>query len=236
MFRLLQREDDIMKPQNNLEDLFIYSPEWGDDLTKGTIFVRVKTNPKDTVGKELCVVSLGRSGFWRIGDCFPNDYIDHVRYIKFHSKEQAAITFYTICQKVGDIVNHNPLPEIVKDYLQSRAESLRQRERELLSEFWNIYNERCKLRQMAEQNHIDSVMHYTDDTDQEAMVRKLLEFNVSIPKQLLKKNDFGKCVEVPLFSEQCLYALFGKDDARTILSLVSTVCQKIAPNVTREIL
>lgn len=208
---------------------FTFKGKHNDD--DATFFdVRVIKNDEDKYGSSIGTLYHGGEGtkkrYWKWNETRPSDLASVVNDIHFPTKEDAANFLYLLHTRSEQYKTENPLPEDVKRYLTSRAEYLRKTEERVLGEFLEIRSERWQLLQFAKRNQIDEVEWRTEDSDQTAMVRKLLDFEVYVKKE--KK-------EVPLFSETALYNLIGKEDARTVLSLLRDVVKCIAPNITYEI-
>lgn len=187
--------------------------------------ISVAREKDDEYGERLCEINShdGKS-FW-ISRTDPEDYGKNINSLRFPDKEQAAAFFYHLRERCRQIATNSPLPEDVMHYLTDRARGLRQEEQRLLGQFLNIRFERASLRKFGEKNQIEAIQWITDDTDEEAAVKKLLTFEVSHKRK-----------RIPLFSETVLYERFGKEDARTILALLEKVCNFVAPHITSQIL
>lgn len=236
--KAVPKKDAMKKP--TLQDLLIYEPKYqgsDQDMKSGFVSVKLRENLDDRYGRPLCTLHGREENVWIIYECSPSDFLDHVRYLRLPTKELAAATFYAIRQKVSEIVENKPLPQDVIRYLEERSRHLREREQALLAEFWQIRSERWQLRQFAEKNQISSVYYQTEDTDQEAAVRKLLEFEVWVPKKavcdLVPDGENDAYEKVPFVSEAALYNLVGKQDARTALVMINDILEMVAPNTAR---
>lgn len=223
-----------------LQDLLVFKPKYpGNDegMKSGFVEVKLKENLEDQYGTFFCVLYGRGEKEWNICGCRPSDFLDHVQHLRFPTKELAAVAFYVIRQKVAEIVENKPLPQDIIRYLEDRSNNLREREQALLSEFWKIRSERWQLRKFAEKNQISSVRYRNEDTDQEAAVRKLLEFEVWVPKKavcdLVPDASADAYEKVPFISEAALYNLVGKEDARMALSLVQNILEMVAPNIAQ---
>lgn len=162
---------------------------------------------------------------WRWHEVRTSDILPYVNYINFPTKEVATNFLYFFLLRTKAYCDEHPLPKSVEGYLVDRAEFLRKEEQKLLGDFLQIRSERYRLKKFAEENRIQEVEWRTDDADSEAVVRKLLDFEVFVKQE---KRD------VPLFSETALYNLIGKEDARTVRSLLKSVITCVAPNMAYE--
>jgi hypothetical protein len=197
-----------------------------------TFDVSVASDPKDEYGHKLCEISAGvgkSKGLWRITATVPHDYLRFFQHACFPSKEVAAEEIVRVLGVVEQVRQNKPLPDDVERYLAGRARDLRDEERKHLGAFLSIRCERHQLLGFAKRNQLTEVVWHTDDSDNEAILRELLEFKVSV-------KEGKKWVEVPLVSEAGLYNLIGKDEARTFRSLLERVCNLVSPVITEELL
>ncbi len=193
-----------------------------------------RKNVYDYDGTWICRIELNSyastDNQWTITQTSNDNYIEHVRYIRFASCEEAAGFYHTLHKKCKEIVENNPLPKDVADHLTDRARKLRDEERETLDRFHRIRNDRYLLGQLMKRSQIDRVSWTFDDSDEESLVRELLEFKVTIARHSDQSDQMPQ-IKVPFFSESALYSLIGKDDARSVLGFIHAICNCIAPNV-----
>jgi hypothetical protein len=179
-------------------------------------------------GSSICIGYL-RSGSivtnakWYWSETYPEALLGITKGLEFDEKEKAAHYLWSMWKSVEKIRVENPLPEDVVQYLSQRSSSLREEERNILSRLLDIRIERFGLRKIAEKQNLQNIVWQTDDCDKEKVVRDLLKFS-------LQGQD------APLISETCLYDLIGKEDARTLMSLLQNALNFVAPNVTQEMM
>ena len=85
---------------------------------------------------------------------------------------------------------------------------------------------RWELKHLADKYNLTSLGYQNEDTDKAQELRRLLDFEHWMEKE--EKT-------IPFFSEAVLYELEGKQDARTILALLSGVAEHIDPEIAKEI-
>lgn len=189
------------------------------------IFKDNKVSFKNEEGYEINIGTLDNyNNKWRWTNTEPEDIIDFVRDMKFDAKESAAIFLKALIDRSEAYRKNHPIPTDLGEYLESKARKLREKRQALLNEFWDIRRDHYVLNQLAERHGLERVTWFAD-SDKEESVRKLLEFKIYV-------NDDGEEVEVPFLSETALYNLVGKEDARSILSLMKKLCEQIAPDMS----
>lgn len=150
-----------------------------------------------------------------------DDYFKQLRDISlnFNTKEEAANFAYNFNKTVKETIDAKPLSQDLMSYLKTRARDLAREKQELMSNFVRIDNDFFSLEQLAKKYNIEDLLYTTESNLNSNCVEKLLDFKVYV-------ND----EEVPFFSEVALYNLIGKEDARTVLALLSNVISKIDPS------
>lgn len=162
---------------------------------------------------------------WRWVETMPNELLPFVKNVTLPTSEIAASFLYAIKERADAFCKAHPIPQDLSGYLERKARDLWEAHQKLLHQFWEVRHDLHMLNKFANQYGMETIKWQTEDVDQERIVRKLLEFSVFIEAE----NR-----EVPFFSEVALYNLVGKDDARTILSLIKKLCNAIAPNIVSE--
>lgn len=190
------------------------------------INVRLAKSEDDQYGNLICTLYKQEENKWRIYDIHERSIPEITNYL-FPTKEAAATFVASLLMEVERVRNVSPLPKSVQTYLVRRAQQLKENEKNLLSQFWQIRDEQYQLLKFARENKIGEVEWNTDHSDIELAVKKLLEFEVAIK---------GEDKPVPFFSETSLYKLIGKDDARTVRALLNALLEKVAPNIVPELL
>lgn len=188
------------------------------------VAVSVLRDADDKYGDRIGILSLGyprdmEVWYWRT--TYPEDLLEYVGHIPFPNKDIAANFLNSLNLRAEKYRKEHPLPDDVNRYLVERARGLQKEEQRILSEFTRIRHEQWRLLQFAKRNQIEEVVWTAGDSDNEKVVRDLLEFKVHVK---------GK--EVPLVSEAALYELIGKSEARTALALIERLCNCVAPNVS----
>lgn len=194
---------------------------------KDEFYVSVKKANQE-VGDRFCEVHKTRDKQeWAVTQTYPEKYASsyELKWMRFESRELAAQYCYNLIRISEKITKEQPLPEDVTAYLKERSEDLRKEEQNALNQFLRIRCERHQLRKIAERGQIEQIVYLSNEIDQEKIVRELLSFEVHLKKK-----------QVPLFSETALYALIGKEDARTVLAMVERVCNAVSPNITQELM
>lgn len=199
---------------------FIIKPKYD---AKDTSFftVAVASDAKDEYGRKLGELYKDKP-YWRIYATELGAILPFVKHVPFESDAAAANYLWAVIQGCEKITEARPLPTDLERYLEDRARSLREEEQAILSRFFNIRMEQHDLRRFAKDNALPKVDFYTEHTDEAAAVHRLLTF--------CREGH-----EEPFFSEASLYDLVGKEDARTLIALVTKVCDCIAPNLSRGI-
>ncbi len=163
---------------------------------------------------------------WSWYDVSNSSFHEYVAHIVFPEMEIAANFLYALMDKSNKYCLEQPVAEDIKRYLERKAIDLRKEEQEILGRFWGIRAERSQLFQFAKQNRISGLRYLTEDTDDEKLVRDLLQFEIHI-----EDKDDGEFKTVPFVSETSLYNLIGKEDARTAMVLIRNLCDRIAPHI-----
>lgn len=175
----------------------------------------------------VCVVQTAYiAGKWRLESIGPSrdSGYDASGIGLFADKEIAAHFAWCLVNRVEQIRTTQPLPANVMEYLNRRANELRDQKRRVESELIDLHSERFRLLRLAQQYGVESAAYLTDDADTDSILNKLLTFEVQKGKKTL-----------PLFSEAYLYPLLGKDSARTLLALLRTLTEQIAPDLVLKI-
>lgn len=202
-------------------------PEKGDDKLEKDVDVRIISSADEVYGHNLCTIRKRTHvtpHYWSITKVYPEKFNDAVRYLKFPDENQAAHFCWVLVKTTEEITKSRPLPNDVTEFLTLRARQLSEERRRLISQFHQIDSELYALGKMAERNQIEPILWSADQSDGEQLVNDLLDFMVSVK---------GEKEEVPLASEAAAYVLFGKEEGRTFLHLLSAVCHFIAPHITR---
>lgn len=213
---------------NKKAPAFLFKPVSPNQPDDGSGYVvSVAPDRKEDFGVRLCEVLRHGDGNprWRVRAMEPRDLSRFVELLSFGSKEEAASFAHGLRQAVEEAALARPLPQHVEQYLRGRADDLGKEEQRLLAEFFRVRFERVQLRKFAEDHNLSEVLWRTKDTDHEAVLRKLLEFKVCVKRK-----------EYPLFSEAALYELLGKEDARSVLSLMAKLATAISPKLAQELL
>lgn len=191
--------------------------------------VSVKIDDEDTYGEYLGKIVKSHTGEeWRWVETRPEELLTYVRNIILPTEEIAASFLYAIKQRSDAYCKAHPIPQDLSQYLERKARDLQEIDQKLLHQFWEVRNDRYMLHKFAERYGMERIQWYTEGSDKEETVKRLLEFSVFV-------EDEGENKEVPFFSEVALYNLIGKEDARTVLSLVKDLCNSLAPNVAADI-
>lgn len=141
----------------------------------------------------------------------------------FATKEMAGDFLLTTLDACETFRQTDPLPKDVCFYLNRRAEQLEKEEKELLDRLWWIRSDLRNMETFASRNQIEQIRWREEyGRGEKQAVQKLLE--LECPEG-----------EVPFFSEAYLYEKFGKDYARTILSLVRGVVKYASPSHAEDI-
>lgn len=178
-------------------------------------------DPSENYGHWLCDVEEWPNSGWQLtkrGGELPEE----LRRQKFPGYKEAAIFYLTFTIAVNRETTRHPLPVDVMQVLESLSRSLNDEKKDLNSRYVALWRKRLELRHLAETYNLDSVIWQTEDTDQTKAVKDMLEF------QLCGQDS-------PFLSENCLYELVGKEDARTILALFRKIVERIDPEMTMEI-
>lgn len=139
---------------------------------------------------------------------------------RFPNKEQAMQFVVMVRQAYLAEIKRRPLTETARRYIEDRARSLRERTSKLVSELYDLRNEKWALLILARDAGVEEAEHYVDDSDLGEAIKDLLEF---------------KHGEHPFFSESCLYELVGKDDARSILARLERLIAIVKPDKAIEV-
>lgn len=134
--------------------------------------------------------------------------------VRFPDKETAFAFVVMVRKAYLAEVARKPLTEIARRYIEDQARSLRARTAAAVTAMHDLQSEKWALLLMARECGVTEATHYVDDTDLGKAIDELLEF---------KYGDH------PFFSESCLYELIGKEDARTVLSMLKRLISVVAP-------
>jgi len=194
-----------------------------DDRGRGSTY-SVRVPCEEGQEQEVCLVERVFSGSRKWSIRLRHASVpEEIRHVQFGSKESAA-SFYVLYRKsVRAEVERHPLPEDVTDFLVRRSRHLHDRQKTLESELVSVLMDQRQLLEIARRYNLDEAAWAVEDSDVETAVKKLLEFSVPSPD----KEEEGEC---PFFSEQCLYSLIGKEEARTVLALVRGVLKFVSPS------
>lgn len=140
--------------------------------------------------------------------------------LKFNTKEEAANFAYNFNKTVKETIDTKPLSQDVMSYLKTRARDLAREKQELMSNFVRIDNELYLLEQLGKKYNVEGLLCAIESNLNSDCVEKLLDFKVYVDNEGV----------VPFFSEVSLYSLIGKENARTVLALLSNVISKIDPS------
>jgi hypothetical protein len=139
---------------------------------------------------------------------------------RFPNKEQALQFVVMVRQAYLAEIKRVPLTENARRYIEMRARTLRERTAALISQLYDVRNEKWELLILAREAGVEEATHYIDDSDLGAAINALLEY---------------KYGEHPFFSESCLYELIGKDAARSILGMMERLFAIVKPEKAIEI-
>lgn len=138
--------------------------------------------------------------------------------IKYPDEKSAAEGLYSLWLHLSDLRNQNTTNDNVLNYLDSEIRNLFSEKRRLDEMNSSFHIKISQLRYFVELFNIksgpDMFMLYPEDD-----IQRLLDFKTEDDKIFL--------------SEDCLYDKFGKEDARSIMSLIKKLIKKIDP--TRSI-
>lgn len=192
----------------------------------------IKDDPDWKYYGPICVLFAHSGGngnpYFKIAETHPDKYKNYIGQFKFGTKEEAADFAVKFITKAEEISSIQPLPADIVRYLEDRENYLRKEEEHALEEFHRIRRERYMLREMAQRNQISNIDWSTQWIDREKIVNDLLTFKVYVK---FGEDDEEKMEHLPLISEAALYELIGKEDARTVLSMVNNICNMLAPNI-----
>lgn len=134
--------------------------------------------------------------------------------IVFPTKDLAYEFIVAFRKNMKRHVEERPLPDDVMDFIQQKARLLYDRKKLLISELYDVQSERHSLLTIARKYNVHEVECVLANADGNKIVKDLLEF---------------KYEENPFFSEETLYELIGKNDARTLLALISALVEYVEP-------
>lgn len=185
----------------------------------------------DNYGYPSCQIKKRSNGKFVIIETNPDYYLEYVQNVSFESPENAGKFLVGLYERINSFLDKNPLPENVRCYLNAKAESLRKQESELCNDFFRIRRERFELMKIAKKHNIGEIIWKTESSDSELTLKNLLEFKIYFKKEGEEESE-----EVNFFSEKVLYQLIGKDDARSLLSLLRSVAKQISPRIAEELI
>jgi hypothetical protein len=140
---------------------------------------------------------------------------------RFETFEKAAQFLWNVTFAANMCRAKIPVTNEVLDYVRREGEDLRRQADAVRSMAMNVYHKQQTLRHMAKSLGIDGIAWEIGEDDD---VRKLADFKV------LHDGE-----EIPFFSEAYLYETIGKEEARTLRSLMRTFITKIDPLMERAI-
>lgn len=201
----------------------VFEKKYGD-----THEVYIKTGPEAFAKKLLCHVSLynfraDAEPYWAIRHTYGGaDFVEDLPPIKFKTKEEAAELCWTVFKNVKSVTESRPLPDDVKEYVERRARSLRDKQRELESAMYDLRTEQAELKQLAEKNRIDRAIHFVDVTTGEEALKELLELGFNDGPGEESLIDF-------------IYKQFGKDAGRSYRGRLTRLVRALDPSLPEKV-
>jgi hypothetical protein len=184
--------------------------------------VKVENDSYQVKEDQYTVVATLRSynsenPYWRISTYDSGKFRPKESY-RFKDKE-SAFEFVVLVRKAHLAeVKDSPLPENVKDYLNDRARTLSKEFQASLDKVRDLSFQRFSLLLLARQYGVEEAAMFSDDSDITQAARDLAEY--------CRQGE-----KIPFFTEGCLYELVGKEDARSILALMSRLLKLAAPEI-----
>lgn len=181
----------------------------------------------DECGRVVATVTYlknGKESYWYVSQ----ETKTKIDRRKFPDKELAFHFVVSVIKAAETQIERRPLPEDIMNYISQRAYDCRRREEQLRAQMLDLQCEKHSLSRLAKKHGSAEATSYVNDADLDELIEELLKFKVSY------KED-KKLEEAPFFSETALYNLIGKEDARTILSLMERLLNKVAPEKTHRL-
>ena len=168
----------------------------------------------------LFFYDYGDNPYWKIKSWSdPYEFMERERTPNFQTDEEAALFLWNVTACSNRLRGAIPVPQVVIDYITEEIRVLRPMLDTARNTALQAYLKKRSLQYFAKQLGLEKLFYELED---KTPVKDLLEFKIS-----------HKGEEIPFFSESFLYDLIGKEDARTVLALLTKVVERIDP-VTAE--
>jgi hypothetical protein len=205
----------MMKKRYGKTPLFVFGPDIG-DTNRRRIYLPPKSKEMTHGDHAGDIVREHVTAKWTIHSLNLKDYDETaIQRLIFDSDEEAAAFVATIYGQVRHARNASPVPEPIRAFIENEGRDLAEGGKALRSALLNHVYKARTIRHFADEYGIGGV-YLRVDSDTAKMVRRVMNWK--------REGD-----EHPFFSEVTLYELIGKEDARSLLSLIDDAMKEIDP-------